>query len=297
VEKRGFAPLIAVSFMPVLSMLQMGQIGVWIMVGVVGFLLLVHKQRWLAAGALFALTTIKPHVVYLVWVALAWWWLRKPRWSLAIGGVALVAIAWAIPMWVNPQVTAQYLDATFNAPPLYWRTMTWGSILRLALGIEREALQLVAPAVGLCWLMYWWAKQRNAWNWHEEAPRLLLVSASTMAFGWFFDLVVLLPVIVQMGVWWSQEPERKLRRMILWGYVALQLLALAVNMAGLDALYYIWFAPGLLGLYLYYAARRRATSTEVHNHIAQRIYTGPHSHNSTMELSQAESFDMVAAKD
>mgnify|MGYP000383178167 CR=1 FL=1 len=255
-EKRGLALLLAVSFMPTLSVLQMGQIGVWIMAGVVGFLLFAHKERWLAAGALFALAAIKPHVAYLVWAALALWWLSKPRWGVAVGGIGALAVAWAIAMLVNPEVTAQYLDATLNTPPLYWRTMTWGTILRLALGVEREGLQLVAPAIGLAWLLYWWFRRRVGWNWAEELPRLLLVSASTMAFGWFFDLVVLLPVAMQMGGWLSQERDGALRRTVIVAYAVLQVAALAVNIARLDAVYYIWFTPSLLLLYLFYAARR-----------------------------------------
>jgi hypothetical protein len=280
-EKRGLALLLAVSFMPTLSVLQMGQIGVWIMAGIVGFLLFVHKQRWLAAGALFALTVIKPHVAYLVWAALALWWLGKPRWGLALGGVGVVAIAWLIPTLINPQVTAQYLEATLNAPPLYWRTMTWGTIFRLTFGVEREFLQLIAPAIGLSWLIYWWFKRRAAWDWRSETPRLLLVSASTMAFGWFFDLVVLLPVVMQMGVWLSQEQDRALRRTVIIIYFVLQLLALSVNLVRLDAVYYLWFTPSLLLLYLYYAAR--------HSYIS--------GHTSELEVTQAGAFDMVTAKD
>lgn len=269
-EDRGLALLFAMFFVPSLSVLQMGQIGVWLMIGLVGFLLFAKKERWLGAGALFALTAIKPHVAYLVWVALAlWWinqawWLGKPRWRLAIGGIAVVVIAWAIPMLINPQVTAQYLEATLNAPPLYWRTMTWGTILRLTFGVEREWLQLIAPTLGLGWFIYWWLKRRHTWNWTTEMPRLLLVSASTMAFGWFFDLVVLLPVVLQMGVWLRDEPNRALRRTVLVVYVLLQLLALVVNFAQLDAVYYIWFAPSLLLLYFYYTSRR--TQSEAVRH-------------------------------
>jgi hypothetical protein len=256
--QRSLALLLAVSFMPSLSVLRIGQIGVWIMIGVVGFLLFAHKERWLLAGALFALTTIKPHVAYLVWGALALWWFSKPRWSFAVGGVAVVAAAWGIATLVNPQVTAQYLDATLNTPPLYWRTMTWGSLLRLIFGVEREFLQLVAPTIGGAWLLYWWFKRRTVWNWRDETPRLLLVSASTMAFGWFFDLVVLLPVVVQVGVWLSQEQDRALRRTVLLAYAGVQVLALMVNLLRLDAIYYLWFTPSLLLIYLFYTARRQA---------------------------------------
>lgn len=284
-ERRWLAPLCAVTFLPTLFVLQIGQIGVWILLGVVGFLFFAHKGRWLVAGALFALTTIKPHVAYLLWVALALWWLHKPRWRLAVGGIGVVAVGWIIAMLVNPQVTAQYLDATLNAPPLYWRTMTWGMVLRLIFGIDREWLQLVTPVMGAVWLVYWWMPRRNAWNWNNETPRLLLVSASTMAFGWFFDLVVLLPAVVQMGVWLSRETNRALRRNVLLVYVALQLLAWSINRARFDAIYFVWFAPALLLLYLHYSARRSPQRSDVH----------PDS--STTELSRAGRFDMAPAKD
>jgi hypothetical protein len=284
-ERRWLALLCAVTFLPTLFVLQIGQIGVWILIGVVGFLLFAHKGRWLAAGALFALTTIKPHVAYLMWVALALWWLYKPRWKFAVGGVGVVAIAWAIVMLVNPQVKAQYLDATLNAPPLYWRTMTWGMVLRLIFGFDREWLQLVTPVMGAVWLVFWWLPRRNEWDWLGETPRLLLVSASTMAFGWFFDLVVLLPAVVQMGVWLSRETNRVLRRNVLILYAVLQLVAWGVNRARFDALYFVWFAPALLLLYLYYSARRSP----------QRNALSLDS--STTELSRAGGFDMAPAKD
>lgn len=255
-EKRGLAPLLAAAFVPTLLALKMGQITGLVLLGVTGFLLLAHRERWMVAGAVLALAAIKPHVVYLVWAAVGLWWLRKPRWRLAGGLILVLGIAWLIPTLVNPKVTSQYAEAVLSRPPLYWRTMTWGTILRLAFGVERQWLQSVAPILGLCWLVCWWYKRRTEWNWTNEMPRLLLVSASTMAFGWAFDLVVLVPVVLQMGVWLSEEVDRRLRGTVLIAYIALQLIALALNIALLDAVYYIWFSPALLVLYLYYSARR-----------------------------------------
>lgn len=77
-----------------------------------------------------------------------------------------------------------------------------------------------------------------------------------MAFGWFFDLVVLLPVVIQMGVWSVQRRHLVLSVIVWLVYLLLQLLVLRINLLRLDALYFSWFAPALLLLYGYYNARR-----------------------------------------
>lgn len=259
-KKRIWSPILAITFTPTIFVLLIGQIGVWVMVGIVGFLFFARQERWGAAGALLALTLIKPHVAYLVWGAVALWWLQKPRWWLVFGVVTTVIVGWSMAALVNLQVTAQYWEAVVNAPPLYWRTMTWGIVLRLWLGLEKEWLQFIPSLFGAAWLLYWWAKRRDQWNWLEETPRLLLVSASTMAFGWLFDLVVLLPIVIQMGVWSSQERDRLVRFGVWVIYALLQLSVLWVNSLRFDAIYFVWFAPALLLLYLYYRGRRETAT-------------------------------------
>ena len=254
--KRAFAPLLAAAFMPTLAALKNGQITALLLAGVAGFLCFAHRGRWLAAGCFLVLVAIKPHVVYLIWVALGLWWIRRPQWRLVSGSVLFLGISWLISTMINPDVTSQYLEAVLGRPPLYWRTMTWGSALRMAFSVEREWLQLVAPGIGCCWLLYRWFERGKEWNWTEEMPRLILVSTSTMAFGWPFDLTVLLPAVIQAGVWMSEERDSTLRRRVLTVYVALQGLAVAMNQALLDAIYFIWLSPALLLLYSYYAARR-----------------------------------------
>ena len=62
-----------------------------LLIGVAGFLHFATRKRDAIAGAFLSLTAIKPHVVYLVWIAAFWWMLRERRWGIAVGGVALLA--------------------------------------------------------------------------------------------------------------------------------------------------------------------------------------------------------------
>ena len=43
------------------------------------------RAAWLAAGLFLALTSVKPHVVYLLWIVAAWWVVVRGRWSVVAG--------------------------------------------------------------------------------------------------------------------------------------------------------------------------------------------------------------------
>jgi len=109
-DRRWVSWLLALTFLPTLFVLQAGQIGPFILVGVAGFLVF-HRARlpWLA-GACAALMAIKPHLVYLFWIALAGWVLRRPlpdRAKVIAGGLAAGLVATLIPLACNHDVLGQ----------------------------------------------------------------------------------------------------------------------------------------------------------------------------------------------
>ena len=245
-------------FVPVLSALQMGQIGGVVLAGITGFLVAGRRGRWTLAGALLALAIIKPHVVYLLWVAAAIWWLGQRKLGLVLGPALAVDGGWLIATAVNPSVTAQYLEAVATAPPLYWETVTFGALLRMAIDPQMGALQFVPPLIGLAWLAAWWSRNRPLDDWADVTPIILLISAMTMAFGWIFDLVVLLPAVVRIAVWLAHEPA--LGRRIAWAafFVAYNAAAFWLVNAEFGSVWFVWMAPVLLVAYL--VLRRRAAA-------------------------------------
>jgi hypothetical protein len=269
-EQHLWGLLASIFFFPTLQVLDVGQIGVWILVGLVGFTVSMQHKRWAAAGAALILIALKPHVTYLIWVALGLWWLRRRVWTLVAGFLAILLLTWLVPTLVNPQVTSQYLEAVRTAPPLYWMTATLGSLLRLWFGPEREWLQFAPSLLGLGWLAWQWHQHAATWDWAKELPLLLLVSTITMSFGWPFDLVVLIPAVVQMTIWTLADPSRGHRIGTFAFYGASNGLAIWHLQRGAGLHDFVWLAPALLLIFLFVRTRHHhllATGASVSNRV------------------------------
>ena len=247
---RWIAWVLGVSFMPTLLTLRVGQVGAIVLLGTVGFLCSVKHENWARAGVFVFLTAIKPHVVYLFWLALLLWVIREKRWHLLLGFGLTGLVASAIALIFNSQVVAQYIPTIITGSPLPYATPTIGSILRLLFGIERHWLQFVPSLVGIVWLAFYWHRHRDSWQWLHAMPLLLLVSLVTTFFGWQMDQIALLPVVMQSGVAICRDPRRLVFCPGALIYLAANGLALLLNLTDTDSFWYFWMAPALLVSYL-----------------------------------------------
>ena len=205
------AILTAFVFAPTLFAIGMGQISPFVLLGIVGFAVCARRERWGLAGAILAVTLVKPHLVYLVWAALALWsWDRRQPRALAAAVVVLLAmLAW--PLASNPAVIAQYRQALAERGPEYWIAPTFGVLLRLLCDWHATWLQMLPSLAGLAWLAWHWLRHRRTWSWTEQLPLLLLVSVVTSAYGWMFDQIVLLVPLVALLAEMARAPSGRLR--------------------------------------------------------------------------------------
>ncbi len=187
---------VAFAFMPTVFALSSGQISLFLLLGAVLFLECERRGWQYLAGAATVLVAIKPHLAYLLWVAIAVDALARGRWRVIVGGAAAGLACALLPLAFNPQVWHQYADAMANRPPAQWLSPTLGTVLRMAFGAEVFRLQFVSVAFGLVWFAWHrWQNWRD-WNWTEQLPLLLLVSFVTAPYGaWPFDMVLLLPAV------------------------------------------------------------------------------------------------------
>jgi hypothetical protein len=248
---RWLAWLIAFTFVPSLFALTAGQISPLILLGAVFFLQAERQGRFVPAGAATVLLAIKPHIVYLFWLALLLWSLERKRWSLLASGLAVGLVATLIPWLCNPHVLGQYLSTMTTRPPDEYRSPTLGRVVRMAFGEERFGLQFVALLPGLLWFVVWWPRQRRAWDWGESLPLLLLVSMLTAPYGaWPFDLVLLLVPVVQVAARLSRAGQPGMQRGAVAYHVVVNVLALVLLIAGAEFFWFIWMTPALLAGYL-----------------------------------------------
>jgi hypothetical protein len=263
VEKRWVAWVLSLTFVPSLFVLQAGQIGPFILLGITGFLVAVRRGFPWLAGSFGVFMAIKPHLVYLFWVSLAAWATWRPlptRWKVIAGGVIAGLIATAIPLACNSQVLNQYWEAVTQRTPTQWRSPTIGSYLREALGEERFGLQYIPMAIGFAWLVWEaWRSRARPWSWLEQMPMLLLVSFVTASYGaWPFDLVILLPAVIQVAAGLARNGDRTRIVSALAAYAAIIIGALLMNRLGLTSDKFVWMAPSLLIAYLIFRPRPAA---------------------------------------
>jgi hypothetical protein len=251
-----FGVLLAVGFFPCFSAMNMGQISFWLLAGVVGFLWAERKAWDVAAGAALALLMIKPHVTYLFWLAALWWAWTDGRRRVLLGWLAALISASALVELVYPAVFVDYLVAA-NNPPLYWRSATFGTWLRLLLGWELGWLQFLPSLLGGLGLLVWIRHKQGPWRWEVLTGPLLLASVVTAAYGWSYDQVVLLPAVVALVVGlWARRPLERVA--ILFPFVGAQLGLAAMSHWSVSDEYAIWHAAVLGVLYWWTVGGERA---------------------------------------
>ena len=213
-----------------------------------------HRGWPLLAGAAAALLAIKPHLVYLFWLALAVWAVRRP-WSnrglVIVGGLIAGLVATLIPLACNPAVLGQYVEAMTHRTPEQWKSPTIGSLLRDVFGAEQFRLQFVPTLLGLGWLGFegWRARHQN-WVWRERMPLILLVSFVTASYGaWPFDLVILLPAVIQVGAEVVSCGDRRQIAAAGLVFAAIAVGALAMNVLKVTSNWFV-AGPALLVGYL-----------------------------------------------
>ncbi len=287
-EKRWVAWLLAFTFLPTFFVLGAGQIGTWVLLGAVLFLGCLRKEPPTLpsprsggrdippvtsrenvsypppasgggqggglpylAGASTVLLAIKPHLVYLFWIALVVWGIRRDR-RVLVGGLIAGLLATGVALVCNPRVLHQHFEAMTQRPPAQWKSPTLGSLLRMIEGESRFGLQFIPALLGIGWLIWHaWRTRNREWKWHEQMPMLLLVSFVTASYGaWPFDLIILLPAVIALAADITRKPSRQRVILGVGIWLAINLSALVLNVLKIHSFWFIWMAPAMLVAYL-----------------------------------------------
>ena len=196
--------LLAFTFAPTLFVLVFGQISPIILLGLTAFLYFEQKQNWAGAGLALALLSIKPHFVYLFWIALSLWIWQRRQWRILLVAAVAWIIAAAIPLLFDPTIYSQYLEVlqTTTLPtPLELPAPTLRNALRSFAAIHSPIAGNLPTFIGVVWIVIFWFRNRVDWQWAERLPLILLVSLTTTAYTWTFDQVALLPALIQGATW------------------------------------------------------------------------------------------------
>jgi len=256
--------LVVLTFAPAYLVLILGQIGPLILLGLVGFLHCARAKHWKWAGALTILVSIKPHLLYLFWIALVLWIFEKRQWQLMIGVMVSGFIAATIPLLFSPSVYTDYiqLNRTAKLPtPFDWQTPTMGQAARVFFAPEAVWLQFVPSLIGVFWLLFHWHKSKNEWEWSAQLPILIVASLATTSFAWSFDYIVLLPAIIQAASWLSGRQELSCKTPVIIVYVIIMALYMLVFFLSPNDFWRFWLGPAFVIAYLIFHRQMTIDST------------------------------------
>lgn len=252
---------VALTFLSGPVVLGLGQISPLMLAGIIGFLSSIQRQRYGMAGAATPLIALKPHLLWLFWVALFLWVLQERKWAVLSGASLSIVLAAGFPWFWNSELYSGYIHLVVNESIFHHPSTTIGAFLRSMLGWERLWLQFVPLGFGLAWIVAYWRAHRQGWNWTRETPLLLLVSVVTTCYGWVFDQVVLYPAVFQAVAWLIQTGRPSYYLLAGALYVALNAAGLLLIILGWNGIGYVWMAPAWL--VFHWVLKRKWTRAEV----------------------------------
>jgi hypothetical protein len=244
-DDRWISWLVAVTFLPVAVVLAIGQIGPLILFGLAGYLRFEARHMDYLAGAFLFLTALKPHLVFLVWIALLLCGLFQRRWRPLAALLAALAGACFLAVLLDHRAFQQYVGLFEAKKIAFQETPTLGGLLRRISAIP--AMQYLPLAVAAVWFAVYWKRWRSSWEWRYRLPTLLLVSMTTASYAWFFDQVVLLPGVLYATVLLLRSQRHVLLGAIV-AYLAINGFTLFLLLNHRTVFYYSWTALAWLVL-------------------------------------------------
>jgi hypothetical protein len=196
-SKQWIALILFVTFLPLGSAEHMGQITPLILAGLTAFLFLLRRQRYVLAGACLLTLGLKPHLLYLVLLALLLWTIQTKRWSLAISAIFTYGSATLAAILFNRNVLG-YFHSTVQAA--MDTSCGVGGALRSIFGMQHTWLQFLPTAIGTAWFARYWIRNRRGWTWEEHLPLVLLVSLGTAPYSWAHDYILAFPSFIALTV-------------------------------------------------------------------------------------------------
>jgi hypothetical protein len=245
-QKRWLAWVALFVFSPMIAVLEVGQSSVLVLLGVTLFLyfILYQKNDW-AAGAALALVFVKPQVTLIFLLAVFLWVIQQKRWRILGSSLLTITVLILIAMLFNPSIFSQYLGMARAGYLSERATPTIGAYLRYFwLGVDQFWLQFIPPMIAVAWFIWYWQKHRSSWTWMHELPILLLVSQVSAPYTYTYDLVILLPVIIQATVLLASCRKCWMTALLVAVFIMINILDLLLHMRFND-FWFIWIAPSI----------------------------------------------------
>jgi hypothetical protein len=199
------------------------------------------------------LLAIKPHFVYIFWLAVALWLWRRRDWRIVAGTGTIVFVAIALPLLFDPKIYSHYIAVYQSGDylkPFDLPVPSLRNVLIRLFKLDGSFVAHLPTAAGFLWFLFYWRRHRDRWIWKERLPLLLLVSIVTSPYSWTYDHIVLLPAIIQSYTWLRGRVGG-----VMFGYLGFNAIYLAARYIVPVDFWYFWMAPLFLAAYLWVRKR------------------------------------------
>lgn len=242
--------LVGYCFAPVLACLLAGQIGIFLLLGLVLFLRF-HKTRPVLAGASLMLCALKPHLFLPFAVALGAWAVRSRAYRLLIGAAGAMAASLSFSVLLDRAAWQHYAAMAAQAKLQDEFIPSLSLIFRLLIHRQAVWLQFAPAAVACAWAAWFFLKHRDRFDWMDHGSLLMLISVMVAPYAWFSDQAVLLPALL-CALYRQMRTGGPL-----WPFSCVMALALLQVLAGvgIGLLFYLWTTPAWFALWLAASAR------------------------------------------
>lgn len=236
-------------FPPVLFLLSIGQISLLVLVGILAGVYAIKRGYYFLAGALFVLATVKPHLSYLVLAWIGWWIIRNRKWPVVLGFIIPVGVSTGIALMFYPSYFQAYVDLLKNMDFNYLYTSTVWNFLEVLTGTT------ISSWYGFFLLPFVFLLQpsQDQVDWLPKLNLILVTSIAFAPYGFTFDQVMLLPIIVQIILWARQKKLVSWKLGVVTSAMLITYLAaiLQMNLGNLPYYVFFWIPFALLLIYLF----------------------------------------------
>jgi len=231
------------AFTPAIICLNMGQTGLFTLLGMVLFLYL-YRTRPFVAGLALWLCALKPHLLLPFAAALMAWIVVTKSYRILAGWAAAMAVSTALAWWIDPQAWPRYSALMSSKPVQSEFVPSLSDAIRFWIHPQSIWIQYVPAALACVWALFYFWPRRGNWDWLENGSLLLLVSVVVSPYCFPADQCLVIPALMH-GMY-------KTRSRALLALLAVILLVIQFETWKVRIIsgYYMWMAPTWLIWYL-----------------------------------------------
>jgi len=238
--------LLGYCFAPVMACLMFGQIGLFLLLGVVLFLTFQRNWPFLAGISLLVLA-LKPHIFLPFSVALAGWMLTTRAYRMIAGAASALVASLLFAYVLDKNAWSQYSLMMHTGGALDEMIPALSAAFRFMVDRHAVWLQFLPQCCASMWALWYFWTRRECWDWLDHGLVVLLVGSMCTPYAWFTDESLLLPAVLA-GVYRADASKRSI---VPFGVVAGAAIIELVAHVPIIKFYFLWTTPAWLGWYLY----------------------------------------------